>query len=214
MQGQHHQANGVKKTGVRVYKIVILGDGGVGKSALTMQFVCHTFQDYHDPTIEDAYEKQAVIDGDVAKLDILDTAGQPEFTAMREQYMRQGEGFLICYSITDRRSFDVAMEYKKLIDRVRKRDDIPIILVGNKYDLEKQRKVTTEEGKSLARQFSCPFFETSAAHRHFVDDSFHTLIRVIRQKENLTSDEMLKNNTKKQSSKIHTFINKVFKPRS
>ena len=61
---------------------------------------------------------------------------------MREQYMRKGEGFVICYSITDRRSFEEAVEYKKLIDRVRNRDDIPVVLVGNKSDLEPARKVS------------------------------------------------------------------------
>ncbi|XP_052829106.1 GTP-binding protein Rit2 isoform X2 [Octopus bimaculoides] len=109
--------------------------------SLVIQFVCHRFLEYHDPTIEDAYQQQARIDGEPAQLDILDTAGQPEFTAMREQYMRKGEGFIICYSITDRRSFEEAITYKKLIDRVRNREDIPIVMVGNKCDLEEMRKV-------------------------------------------------------------------------
>ena len=66
---------------------------------------------------------------------------QPEFTAMRDQYMRKGEGFIICYDITDRRSFEETLEYKKLIDRVRNRDDVPVVLVGNKCDLHPNRKV-------------------------------------------------------------------------
>lgn len=99
---------------------MVLGDGGVGKSALTLQYVQHNFIDYHDPTIEvsndviaqqyilflcsaqDAYQQRTVIDSEPCLLDILDTAGQVEFTAMREQYMRCGEGFIICYSITER----------------------------------------------------------------------------------------------------------------
>uniref|UniRef100_A0A8C5TB99 Uncharacterized protein n=1 Tax=Malurus cyaneus samueli TaxID=2593467 RepID=A0A8C5TB99_9PASS len=72
---------------------------------MTMQFISHRFPDYHDPTIEDAYKTQVRIDDEPAYLDILDTAGQAEFTAMRDQYMRGGEGFIICYSITDRQSF-------------------------------------------------------------------------------------------------------------
>lgn len=60
---------------------------------------------------------------------------------MREQYMRKGEGFVICYSITDRRSFDEVVAYKKLINRVRCRDDIPIVIAANKCDLEDKRKV-------------------------------------------------------------------------
>ncbi|KAB0803686.1 hypothetical protein PPYR_00656 [Photinus pyralis] len=169
--------------GVRVYKIVVLGDGGVGKSAVTLQFVSHSFLDYHDPTIEDSYQQQAVIDGEPALLDILDTAGQVEFTAMRDQYMRCGEGFLICYSVTDRHSFQEALEYRKLIQKVRASEDTPLVLIGNKFDLQMQRKVTAEEGKTLARQFGCPFYETSAALRTYVDDAFHTLVREIRSKE-------------------------------
>ncbi|KAG0413870.1 hypothetical protein HPB47_008981 [Ixodes persulcatus] len=129
------------KSGIRVYKIVVLGDGGVGKSALTLQFVTHSFLEYHDPTIEDAYQQKTVIDGEVALLDILDTAGQIEFTAMRDQYMRCGEGFVICYAITDRRSFEEAAECRKQIERVRCSESVPMVLVGNKCDLEASRQV-------------------------------------------------------------------------
>ncbi|XP_020280271.1 GTP-binding protein Rit1-like isoform X2 [Pseudomyrmex gracilis] len=171
------------RRGLRVYKIVVLGDGGVGKSAVTLQFVSHRFLEYHDPTIEDSYQKQVVIDGEAALLDILDTAGQVEFTAMREQYMRCGEGFIICYSVTDRHSFQETLEYKKLISRVRANEDTPLVLVGNKSDLQLQRRVTTEEGKAVAEELGCPFYETSAALRQFVDDAFFSLVRQIRAKE-------------------------------
>lgn len=99
--------------------------------------------------------------------------------------MRCGEGFLICYSVTDRHSFQEAVEYKKVITRVRAGEDIPLVLVGNKYDLHASRKVSQEEGKALSRQFGCPFYETSAALRHYVDEAFHTLVREIRQKERM-----------------------------
>lgn len=90
---------------------------------------------------EDSYQQQAVIDGEAALLDILDTAGQVEFTAMRDQYMRCGEGFIICYSVTDRHSFQEASEYRKLIARVRLTEDIPLVLIANKLDLSSQRTV-------------------------------------------------------------------------
>lgn len=90
---------------------------------------------------EDSYQQQAVIDGDAALLDILDTAGQVEFTAMRDQYMRCGEGFIICYSVIDRHSYEEASEYRKLIQRVRLTEDIPVVLIANKSDLESLRKV-------------------------------------------------------------------------
>uniref|UniRef100_A0A8C7BQ03 small monomeric GTPase n=1 Tax=Neovison vison TaxID=452646 RepID=A0A8C7BQ03_NEOVI len=132
---------------------------------------------------EDAYKIRIRIDDEPANLDILDTAGQAEFTAMRDQYMRAGEGFIICYSITDRRSFHEVREFKQLIYRVRRTDDTPVVLVGNKSDLKQLRQVTKEEGLALAREFSCPFFETSAAYRYYIDDVFHALVREIRRKE-------------------------------
>ncbi|QQP51811.1 GTP-binding protein Rit2 [Caligus rogercresseyi] len=106
--------------GVRVYRIVVLGDGGVGKSALTLQYVQHNFIDYHDPTIEDAYQQRTVIDNEPCVLDILDTAGQEEFTTMREQYMRGGEGFVLCYSISDRHSYLEAENISQTHSEVRR----------------------------------------------------------------------------------------------
>lgn len=195
--------------GLRKYKIVLLGEGGVGKSALTMQFVSHCFLDYHDPTIEDAYQRQAVIDGESGLLDILDTAGQQEFTAMREQYMRSGEGFVIMYSITDRQSFREVSQAKKQIERLRRSEDIPMVLVANKTDLESKREVTTEEGQALAQEFDCPFFETSAALRQFVDDVFHSLIRQIRRKERMGLKSTQKD--KKLRNRVGSIVQSIFR---
>jgi len=181
--GSASQISNSGNSGLRRYRIVVLGDGGVGKSALTLQYVQHNFIDYHDPTIEDAYQQRTVIDSEPCLLDILDTAGQVEFTAMREQYMRCGEGFIICYSITDRHSFNEAVEYRNLITKVRATEEVPVILVANKVDLEQTRRsVETSEGQALATKFGCSFYETSAAHRRHVDDVFHTLVREIRYK--------------------------------
>ena len=88
------------------YKLVIVGGGGVGKSALTIQLIQNHFIDEYDPTIEDSYRKQVTIDNETCLLDILDTAGQEEYSAMRDQYMRTGQGFILTYAITSRQSFD------------------------------------------------------------------------------------------------------------
>ena len=88
------------------YRIVVVGGGGVGKSAITIQFIQNYFINEYDPTIEDSYRKQVCIDGETCMLDILDTAGQDEYSAMRDQYMRTGQGFLLIYAITSRGSFD------------------------------------------------------------------------------------------------------------
>lgn len=83
----------------------------------------------------------------MALLDVLDTAGQEEYSAMREQYMRTGEGFLLVYSITSRQSFDEIQTFQQQILRVKDRDYFPIIIVGNKCDLDGEREVS-RQGKS------------------------------------------------------------------
>lgn len=91
-----------------------------------------------------------MVDDEVALLDVLDTAGQEEYSAMREQYMRSGEGFLLVYSITSRQSFEEIRTFQQSILRVKDKDYFPIIVVGNKCDLESEREVSTE-GVSLHR---------------------------------------------------------------
>ncbi|KAL8718796.1 MAG: hypothetical protein Q9225_004106 [Loekoesia sp. 1 TL-2023] len=127
---------------LREYKLVVVGGGGVGKSCLTIQLIQSHFVDEYDPTIEDSYRKQCVIDEEVALLDVLDTAGQEEYSAMREQYMRTGEGFLLVYSITSRQSFEEILTFQQQILRVKDKDYFPIIIVGNKCDLDAERQVS------------------------------------------------------------------------
>ncbi|KAK4918870.1 Ras GTPase, partial [Elasticomyces elasticus] len=187
---------------LREYKLVVVGGGGVGKSCLTIQLIQSHFVDEYDPTIEDSYRKQCVIDDEVALLDVLDTAGQEEYSAMREQYMRTGEGFLLVYSITSRQSFEEIMTFQQQILRVKDKDYFPIIVVGNKCDLEAERQphpdprpgllpapttkahtVSTPrtEGRDLAHRFGCKFIETSAKSRINVDNAFYDIVREIRK---------------------------------
>ncbi|KAL1707948.1 ras family-domain-containing protein [Schizophyllum commune] len=168
---------------LREYKLVVVGGGGVGKSALTIQFIQSHFVDEYDPTIEDSYRKQCVIDEEVALLDVLDTAGQEEYGcgAMREQYMRTGEGFLLVYSITSRSSFEEISTFHQQILRVKDQDWFPIVVVANKCDLEYERQVGMNEGRDLAKHFGCVFIETSAKQRINVDQAFTSLVREIRK---------------------------------
>ncbi|KAJ7914932.1 ras family-domain-containing protein [Mycena leptocephala] len=166
---------------LREYKLVVVGGGGVGKSALTIQFIQSHFVIEYDPTIEDSYRKQCVIDDEVALLDVLDTAGQEEYGAMREQYMRSGEGFLLVYSITSRDSFEEISTFHQQILRVKDQDSFPVIVVANKCDLEYERQVGMNEGRDLAKHFGCKFIETSAKQRINVDEAFTNLVREIRK---------------------------------
>ncbi|XP_015107483.1 GTPase HRas isoform X1 [Camelus dromedarius] len=146
------------------YKLVVVGAGGVGKSALTIQLIQNHFVDEYDPTIEDSYRKQVVIDGETCLLDILDTAGQEEYSAMRDQYMRTGEGFLCVFAINNTKSFEDIHQYREQIKRVKDSDDVPMVLVGNKCDLA-ARTVEARQAQDLARSYGIPYIETSAKTR-------------------------------------------------
>eukprot|EP01130_Rhizamoeba_saxonica_P000232 TRINITY_DN1021_c0_g1_i1.p1 TRINITY_DN1021_c0_g1~~TRINITY_DN1021_c0_g1_i1.p1 ORF type:complete len:189 (-),score=61.05 TRINITY_DN1021_c0_g1_i1:56-622(-) len=163
------------------YKLVIVGGGGVGKSALTIQLIQNHFVDEYDPTIEDSYRKQVQVDDEICLLDILDTAGQEEYSAMRDQYMRTGQGFVLTYAITSRSSYDEINTFREQITRVKDREDVPMVLIGNKCDLEEERQVPTAEATDLAKQWNMPLFEASAKARINVEEAFFQLVREIRK---------------------------------
>lgn len=92
---------------MREFKVVVLGSGGVGKSALTVQFVSGNFMEKYDPTIEDFYRKEIEVDQAPCVLEILDTAGTEQFASMRDLYIKNGQGFVVVYSITSHQTFQV-----------------------------------------------------------------------------------------------------------
>uniref|UniRef100_A0A8D2P535 NRAS proto-oncogene, GTPase n=1 Tax=Zosterops lateralis melanops TaxID=1220523 RepID=A0A8D2P535_ZOSLA len=151
-----------------IYKILLAGQGRAGLTP-------------HLPVLQDSYRKQVVIDGETCLLDILDTAGQEEYSAMRDQYMRTGEGFLCVFAINNSKSFaDINLYRYEQIKRVKDSDDVPMVLVGNKCDLP-TRTVDTKQAQELAKSYGIPFIETSAKTRQGVEDAFYTLVREIRQ---------------------------------
>ena len=188
---------------MREYKIVVLGSGGVGKSALTVQFVQGIFVEKYDPTIEDSYRKQVEVDGQQCMLEILDTAGTEQFTAMRDLYMKNGQGFVLVYSITAQSTFNDLQDLREQILRVKDTEDVPMVLVGNKCDLEDERVVGKDQGLNMARQFNnCAFMETSAkakigvndvsikekAVRNFSVKNFHTHLQSLPNPSSLRSN--------------------------
>lgn len=168
---------------MKEYKIVVLGSGGVGKSALTVQFVQGIFVEKYDPTIEDSYRKQVEIDGQQCMMEILDTAGTEQFTAMRDLYMKSGQGFVLVYSITAQATFNDLMELHDQIVRVKDTADVPMVLVGNKCDLEEERVVSKDQGQQLAKNFNCHFMEASAKNKINVPEIFYNLVRQINSKQ-------------------------------
>jgi len=163
---------------MKEYKVVVLGSGGVGKSALTVQFVQNKFLEKYDPTIEDFYRKSIDVDETPTMLEILDTEGTEQFTSMRDLYVKTGHGFLLVYSITNRRSLEELNPLRDQITQIRGHG-VPVVLVGNKCDLYMEREVSKDDGASVAASWKCPFFETSAKTRHNVDEIFIEAVRMV-----------------------------------
>ena len=181
---------------VQEYKIVVLGSGGVGKSALTVQFVQGVFVKKYDPTIEDSYRKNLEVDGIQCLLEILDTAGTEQFTAMRDLYMKDGQGFVLVYSIIAKSTFADLKELRDQIVRVKDNDEFPTILVGNKCDLEGQRVVTKEESQELANKWNCSYMEASAKTSNNIQELFLDLIRQINKRQSPSAK------TKKEKNRL------------
>eukprot|EP01099_Mayorella_cantabrigiensis_P006020 TRINITY_DN4948_c0_g1_i1.p1 TRINITY_DN4948_c0_g1~~TRINITY_DN4948_c0_g1_i1.p1 ORF type:complete len:144 (-),score=19.61 TRINITY_DN4948_c0_g1_i1:188-619(-) len=134
-----------KKSHYPEHKVIVVGAGGAGKSALTQMFMYGNFVEEYDPTTADSYRKIIEVDGEKCQLDILDTAGQEEY--MRDNYYRLGEGFLCVYSITMRDTFTAVNRFHQHILQVKLKEEVPLILVGSKCDLESDREVTKDEGQ-------------------------------------------------------------------
>ncbi|GAP92242.1 putative RAS-2 protein [Rosellinia necatrix] len=171
---------------VETHKIVVLGDGAVGKTALVMQASLNQFMDTFDPTIEDTYIKRTIVDGIPCLIEITDTGGQAEFSPLREAWIRGGEAFVICYSISSRDSFtQVKCLFRQIVqvmDTDRDFDTHLVTIVGNKSDRVTERTVSPLEGLSLANELRCGFVEASAKMDKNVEPIFTDLVRLRRQR--------------------------------
>lgn len=164
-------------------KLIVMGAGGVGKSALTCRYTQGTWVEKYDPTIEDQYTKTVELDTGsgtrAIPLEILDTAGQDEYSPLRETFMHTGDGFLLVYSITDDDTYEALEAIHQQILRAHQNPNVPILVVGNKTDLEDDRAVQSSEGQQLARKFNAQFIEISAKRDERVSEAFETLLRSI-----------------------------------
>merc|ERR1719410_2208376 len=166
------------------HTIVVMGAGAVGKSAITIRMVVNEFKQEYDATIEDSYSCKIDVDGQTESLDILDTAGQEQFKALRHQWILEANAFVLVYSVNSKTTFHAAIETYKTICRQREDMRLDLVLLANKIDLaESQHEVTYEQGKELADKWNVPFFETSARTGKKVTEAFHRLIRELRKEK-------------------------------
>jgi len=164
--------------------LVVLGDGGVGKTSIVLRFIRDQFSQTYEPTLEDNYKTKVLLDnGSTLDIDIADTAGQDDYISLRDRYMDIADAFLVVYSITDNRSLTTAESLLQQISTLRENKPFKFLLAGNKCDLAANRKVTQEDGKSLADKYHGRFLETSAFKRLNIDEAFKDLARMLVQTE-------------------------------
>jgi len=167
---------------MREFSIVVLGAGGVGKSALTVRFVRDNFIENYNPTIEEQYKRPIDYDGERFMLDILDTAGAEQFTALNEVYISSGHGFLLVFSLTHEASLREVDDIRQQIYRIKGGTNVPIVVVGTKMDLASEREVTRDSIRDLATRWSLPFYETSAKKNWHIGEVFENIVEQMRQR--------------------------------
>jgi len=170
-------------------KIAVMGFQNVGKSSLCVQFVDGVFVSTYDPTIENTFQTSVKVGGDQYALELIDTAGQDEFSDFPEQYSMGIHGYILVYSITNERSLTTVRDlYRKLLD-IKGRVNVPVVLVGNKTDLANSRVVTTDAGRRLAEGWGAVFVEVTAKSRENVTDVFTKVVMEIEKTTKKRGDD-------------------------
>jgi len=179
--GSHSE--GVFALQMREFNVVVLGAGGVGKSALTVRFTQDVFLENYDPTIEEEYRRLVTVDGITSQLEVLDTAGAEQFTALNEVYIKSGRGFVLVFSLTQEASLREVDNLRQQIYRIKGGSTtVPIVVVGTKSDLVNEREVQLSTISNLSQRWNLPFFETSAKKNWHVSEVFEDLIRQMRNR--------------------------------
>jgi len=155
-----------------LFKLLLIGDSGVGKSCLLLRFADDTYTDSYISTIGVDFKIRTVdLDTKTIKLQIWDTAGQERFRTITSSYYRGAHGIIIVYDITDKESFDNVRQWLFEIDRYAS-ENVCKLLVGNKSDLTNKRAVEYEQAKTFADELNIPFLETSAKNAANVEQAF------------------------------------------
>lgn len=166
-------------------KIAIVGSRSVGKSSLTVQFVDGHFVESYYPTIENTFSKNIKYKGQDYATEIIDTAGQDEYSILNSKHFIGIHGYVLVYSVQTAASFEMVQVIRDRILNHLGSEWVPLVLVGNKSDLRPdQRQVTLEQGKELAEKFKCAHTETSARFNENVSKVFELMIGQIEKAQN------------------------------
>merc|ERR1712154_590649 len=178
----HHTQSAMTTEYDYLFKLLLIGDSGVGKSCLLLRFADDTYTDSYISTIGVDFKIRTVdLDTKTIKLQIWDTAGQERFRTITSSYYRGAHGIIIVYDITDKESFDNVRQWLFEIDRYAS-ENVCKLLVGNKSDLANKRAVEYEAAKGFADELQIPFLETSAKNATNVEQAFLTMAAQIKNK--------------------------------
>jgi len=165
-----------------LFKLLLIGDSGVGKSSLLLRFADDTYTESYISTIGVDFKIRTVdIEGKTVKLQIWDTAGQERFRTITSSYYRGAHGIIVVYDVTDEDSFSNVKQWLNEIDRYAN-ENVNKLLVGNKSDLVSKKKVDFETATAFANEIGIPFLETSAKTSTNVEQAFVTMAQEIKQR--------------------------------
>ncbi|KAJ8044204.1 Ras-related protein Rab-35 [Holothuria leucospilota] len=165
-----------------LFKLLIIGDSGVGKSSLLLRFADNTFSGTYITTIGVDFKIRTIdVNGDRVKLQIWDTAGQERFRTITSTYYRGTHGVIVVYDVTSAESFVNVKRWLHEIDQ--NCEIVSRILVGNKNDCPERKMVVTEDAKSFAEQMGIELFETSAKENINVEEMFNSITKLVLQQK-------------------------------
>lgn len=165
-----------------LFKLLLIGDSGVGKSCLLLRFADDTYTESYISTIGVDFKIRTIeLDGKTIKLQIWDTAGQERFRTITSSYYRGAHGIIVVYDVTDQESFNNVKQWLQEIDRYAS-ENVNKLLVGNKCDLTTKKVVDYTTAKEYADQLGIPFLETSAKNATNVEQAFMTMAAEIKNR--------------------------------
>ena len=166
-------------------QLLIIGDSSVGKTSLITRYTNGTFKEEYLATVGlDYYSKEEVINNKTINIKLWDTAGQERYKSLTQNYFKNAEGVLLTYDITNSESFDNLKEWISSIKKNMEGKDIfiPVIIIGNKIDMEDSRETSKEDAEKFAKENNYKYFETSAKTGEGVDDAIRELvIQILKQ---------------------------------
>ena len=179
---------------IHTFKILTIGESGVGKTCILRRFVEDKFLKNHLATIGiDFKTKNIIVDGVQVKLKIWDTAGQERFRNITNQYYKGADGIILVYDVTDRTSFEKIREWMNQIKQNTTEDEIGLVLLGNKCDAE-PRDVSENDGIELGKELGIQYFESSAMNNINISESFNYLAKQILSKKKIDTPTKVSNN--------------------